>query len=95
MLRAAAAYAADVFSAAIEQSRCAPVAVSEPSVCVLTLLVGTGAQALEDANSDMGLGMDSQDIEYYTKVFTDLGRNPTSVECFDVGQSNSEHSRHW
>ena len=24
-----------------------------------------------------------------------LGRNPTDVECFDMGQSNSEHSRHW
>ena len=24
-----------------------------------------------------------------------LKRNPTSVECFDVAQSNSEHSRHW
>ena len=21
--------------------------------------------------------------------------NPTSVECFDLAQSNSEHSRHW
>ena len=24
-----------------------------------------------------------------------LTRNPTSVECFDLAQSNSEHSRHW
>jgi phosphoribosylformylglycinamidine synthase len=24
-----------------------------------------------------------------------LKRNPTDVECFDMGQSNSEHSRHW
>ena len=24
-----------------------------------------------------------------------VGRNPTSVECFDMAQSNSEHSRHW
>ena len=24
-----------------------------------------------------------------------LGRDPTDVECFDMGQSNSEHSRHW
>ena len=24
-----------------------------------------------------------------------LQRNPTSVECFDLAQSNSEHSRHW
>ncbi|KAI2509181.1 CobB/CobQ-like glutamine amidotransferase domain [Fragilaria crotonensis] len=24
-----------------------------------------------------------------------LRRDPTDVECFDMGQSNSEHSRHW
>ena len=24
-----------------------------------------------------------------------LQRNPTDVELFDLGQSNSEHSRHW
>ena len=24
-----------------------------------------------------------------------MKRNPTSVECFDLAQSNSEHSRHW
>ena len=24
-----------------------------------------------------------------------LKRDPTDVECFDMGQSNSEHSRHW
>ena len=32
----------------------------------------------------------------YTKLFKEhLGRDPTAVECFDMGQSNSEHSRHW
>ena len=24
-----------------------------------------------------------------------VGRDPTDVECFDIAQSNSEHSRHW
>jgi phosphoribosylformylglycinamidine synthase len=24
-----------------------------------------------------------------------MKRNPTSVEAFDISQSNSEHSRHW
>ena len=36
------------------------------------------------------------DLDYYTSLFRDtMGRNPTSVECFDMAQSNSEHSRHW
>jgi phosphoribosylformylglycinamidine (FGAM) synthase-like enzyme len=36
------------------------------------------------------------DLVYYTDLFRNkLRRNPTSVECFDMAQSNSEHSRHW
>jgi phosphoribosylformylglycinamidine synthase len=47
-------------------------------------------------NKKLGLGFDDWDLDYYTELFRDkLGRNPTDVECFDMGQSNSEHSRHW
>ena len=35
-------------------------------------------------------------MEYYTSMFqSNLKRNPTNVELFDIAQSNSEHSRHW
>ncbi|GKY95882.1 hypothetical protein MPSEU_000548800 [Mayamaea pseudoterrestris] len=55
-----------------------------------------GRAALERINNEMGLGFDDHDLDYYTELFRDkLGRNPTDVECFDMGQSNSEHSRHW
>jgi len=55
-----------------------------------------GSAALKALNEDKGLGFDDWDIEFYTKMFTEtLKRNPTDVECFDLGQSNSEHSRHW
>lgn len=44
----------------------------------------------------IGLAFDNWDLDYYTKLFSEkLKRNPTSVECFDLAQSNSEHSRHW
>ncbi len=33
--------------------------------------------------------------DFYSFLQEKLGRNPTDVECFDMGQSNSEHSRHW
>jgi len=67
-----------------------PEAVSE--VPVLT----KGAAALEQINREMGLAFDEWDITYYTRLFADtLRRNPTNVECFDIAQSNSEHSRHW
>ncbi len=44
----------------------------------------------------MGLGLDDWDLDYYTNLFVnEIKRNPTNVECFDLSQSNSEHSRHW
>lgn len=55
-----------------------------------------GKGALIKINNEMGLGLDNWDIDYYYNLFVhDLKRNPTNVECFDLSQSNSEHSRHW
>lgn len=55
-----------------------------------------GRKALEDVNSKLGLAFDNWDLDFYTELFRlKLKRNPTSVECFDLAQSNSEHSRHW
>ena len=59
-------------------------------------LLSKGRSALEKVNKDLGLAFDDWDLDYYSKLFSDhLKRNPTSVECFDLAQSNSEHSRHW
>jgi phosphoribosylformylglycinamidine synthase len=59
-------------------------------------LIEEGRSALEKINAEMGLGLDDWDIDYYYRLFVDdIGRNPTNVECFDLSQSNSEHSRHW
>ena len=36
-----------------------------------------------------GLAFDDWDLDYYTQMFRDqMKRNPTSVECFDLAQSN-------
>lgn len=35
-----------------------------------------------------GLAFDSWDLDYYTSMFQRINRNPTSVECFDLAQSN-------
>lgn len=44
----------------------------------------------------LGLAFDSWDMEFYMDLFVNkLKRDPTSVELFDLAQSNSEHSRHW
>ncbi|MCK5286453.1 MAG: phosphoribosylformylglycinamidine synthase, partial [Thermodesulfovibrionia bacterium] len=59
-------------------------------------LMENDKSALEKINKEMGLGLDEWDIDYYYNLFVqDIGRNPTNVECFDLSQSNSEHSRHW
>jgi phosphoribosylformylglycinamidine synthase len=59
-------------------------------------LLEKGKAALETLNREMGLGLDDWDLDYYTNLFIkDIKRNPTNVECFDLSQSNSEHSRHW
>lgn len=59
-------------------------------------VMSRGISALEEVNQDLGLAFDQWDLHYYNKLFTEkLKRNPTSVECFDLAQSNSEHSRHW
>jgi phosphoribosylformylglycinamidine synthase len=64
-------------------------------VCSVPVLE-QGRSALEAINAEMGLAFDDWDLDYYTALFRDdVGRNPTNVECFDIAQSNSEHSRHW
>ena len=66
----------------------------EASFQVPVLQEGRGA--LERLNREAGLAFDDWDLDYYTDLFAGrLGRNPTNVECFDIAQSNSEHSRHW
>lgn len=59
-------------------------------------LMEEGIEELKKFNRKIGLGMDQWDIKFYYDLFVNkIGRNPTNVECFQLGQANSEHSRHW
>nr|XP_035950437.1 phosphoribosylformylglycinamidine synthase [Halichoerus grypus]XP_035950438.1 phosphoribosylformylglycinamidine synthase [Halichoerus grypus]XP_035950439.1 phosphoribosylformylglycinamidine synthase [Halichoerus grypus] len=58
-------------------------------------ILAEGRCALEKANQELGLALDSWDLDFYTRRFQELQRNPSTVEAFDLAQSNSEHSRHW
>ncbi len=72
----------------------APERAPEPVFTVPVL--ADGRAALERINREMGLAFDEWDLDYYLRLFRDqLRRDPTNVECFDIAQSNSEHSRHW
>ncbi|CAN0491165.1 unnamed protein product [Hapterophycus canaliculatus] len=42
-------------------------------------------------NETRGLGFDDWDLDFYEKLFIDkLGRDPTDVELFDMGQVRLE-----
>ena len=69
---------------------------AEPEPVSEVPLIQEGTAALEHINTTLGLAFDEWDLDYYTDLFLDhFRRNPTNVECFDIAQSNSEHSRHW
>ncbi|MEE4274074.1 MAG: phosphoribosylformylglycinamidine synthase [Thermoanaerobaculales bacterium] len=67
----------------------------EPRPVTEVPVMEQGRAALEAINAELGLAFDDWDLDYYTALFRKMGRNPTDVECFDIAQSNSEHSRHW
>ena len=57
-------------------------------------VLGGGQAALEKANTDWGLALAPDEIDYLVAGFTQLGRNPTDVELMMFAQANSEHCRH-
>jgi len=68
----------------------------KPKEVYAVRMIEKGIEELRKINKEIGLGMDDWDINFYFDLFTkDFKRNPTNVECFQLGQANSEHSRHW
>jgi len=57
-------------------------------------VLGGGRAALEKANTDWGLALADDEIDYLVKAFSGLQRNPTDVELMMFAQANSEHCRH-
>ncbi len=53
-----------------------------------------GRGALDAANTQFGLALAPDEIDYLVDAFTTLGRNPTDVELMMFAQANSEHCRH-
>ena len=53
-----------------------------------------GKAALERANTEFGLALAADEIDYLVNAFTQLQRNPTDVELMMFAQANSEHCRH-
>ncbi len=57
-------------------------------------VLGAGKAALAKANTDLGLAMSDDEIDYLLAAFTSAARNPTDVELMMFAQANSEHCRH-
>lgn len=60
------------------------------SVDVLT----HGRDALVAANSELGLALSDEEIDYLLENFQQMRRNPSDVELMMFAQANSEHCRH-
>ena len=50
--------------------------------------------SLKQANSELGLALSPDEIDYLAAAFDKLGRDPTDVELLMFAQANSEHCRH-
>ena len=57
-------------------------------------ILGQGRSALVEANTDLGLALAEDEIDYLLDSFQGLERNPTDVELMMFAQANSEHCRH-
>ena len=57
-------------------------------------VLGGGKEALVKANTEMGLALSADEIDYLVENYQALKRNPSDVELMMFAQANSEHCRH-
>jgi phosphoribosylformylglycinamidine synthase len=67
---------------------------AQPKPVLSVDLIGRGREALIEANSNLGLALADDEIDYLVSSFTALKRNPNDVELMMFAQANSEHCRH-
>ncbi|MEM7294955.1 MAG: hypothetical protein AAF420_16375, partial [Pseudomonadota bacterium] len=66
----------------------------EPGGLATVSLIDDGRDALVGANTELGLALSEDELDYLADNFTRLGRDPTDVELMMFAQANSEHCRH-
>ncbi|MDH5593539.1 MAG: phosphoribosylformylglycinamidine synthase, partial [Gammaproteobacteria bacterium] len=67
---------------------------ADPAPLVQVDILGNGKSALQRANTELGLALAPDEIDYLVESFTELNRNPSDVELMMFAQANSEHCRH-
>ena len=65
-----------------------------PAPLTMVDVLDGGRDALERANTDLGLALADDEIDYLVDNYRELQRNPTDVELMMFAQANSEHCRH-
>jgi phosphoribosylformylglycinamidine synthase len=66
----------------------------EPKALEHIDVLGGGKSALADANTNLGLALSDDEVDYLVDAFTAAKRNPSDVELMMFAQANSEHCRH-
>ncbi len=66
----------------------------DPAPVVIVPLAKKGRDALVTANTELGLALSDDEIDYLVASYTDLDRDPTDAELMMFAQANSEHCRH-
>ncbi len=66
----------------------------EPAPIVTVPLTAEGKDALVAANTEFGLALSDDEIDYLVASYADLNRDPTDAELMMFAQANSEHCRH-
>ena len=69
-------------------------ASTEPAAMTSVDILSQGRDALVKANSELGLALSDDEIDYLVENFTEMRRNTTDVELMMFAQANSEHCRH-
>ncbi|SDU19973.1 phosphoribosylformylglycinamidine synthase [Pseudomonas pohangensis] len=67
---------------------------AQPTPLQAVDILAGGRAALEQANSELGLALAEDEIDYLLQSFNDLQRNPHDIELMMFAQANSEHCRH-
>nr|MBC8227220.1 phosphoribosylformylglycinamidine synthase [Gammaproteobacteria bacterium] len=68
--------------------------VNSPKPLSTIPILSEGLEALRQSNTDLGLALNDQEMDYLLNKFTELNRDPTDAELMMFAQANSEHCRH-
>ncbi|MDH5387793.1 MAG: phosphoribosylformylglycinamidine synthase [Gammaproteobacteria bacterium] len=57
-------------------------------------ILSGGIEALRSANTELGLALSDDEIDYLVEFYLSIKRNPVDAELMMFAQANSEHCRH-